>query len=298
MASTLAGESSVTTSGPSTRAAVRGQQGDQAVGGELISRRPGRHDHHRPAPGVGQPTAGLPQFRPGRGDRPHRRRPARTTSRPGPFPPAPHGCCRRCGARPQTAQGNRGRSSFSTHDESSSSSGHKKPDAANSATHTESRMARSGARPSATARTKATCRSFSSVSATDSRTLGDDRPQVCLPPVRRRHEHPYLSRIRSAGQPVRVHERAVPAAAEHHALGGQVGQRMSDRSPAQAEPLAQLMLGGQATVRPVDAAQDLLGEQGLELVVDRDWLASRQIHIVMMHSVTAWLAGQVDPLTP
>lgn len=72
----------------------------------------------------------------------------------------------------------------------------------------------------------------------------------------------------------------MPATAEHYALGGQVSQRMGDRGPAQAEPLAQLMLGGQAAVRPVGAAQDLLGEQGLELLVQRDRLVSCQIHRV------------------
>src|SRR6516165_3460631 len=67
---------------------------------------------------------------------------------------------------------------------------------------------------------------------------------------------------------------------------------MGDRGPAQAEPLAQLVLSGQATVRPVDAAQDLLGEQSLELVVDRDWLVSGQIHTVMMHSWVPKIAGR------
>ena len=173
--------------------------------------------------------------------------------------------------RPVSISGVRKSCSYSpvTQPSSSSSSGARNPAAVNSGTQTESRTARSGPRPSATACVSAWWSSCSSTVATLNLVSAGAARRISP------SQGPSGRITRSSGtapvpvHPVRVHERAPPAVADDHPLGGQLRQRPGHRRPADLVLFAQLMLGGETAIQPVAAFQDLLEQQRLELEVDR-----------------------------
>jgi hypothetical protein len=98
---------------------------------------------------------------------------------------------------------------------SSSSSGARKPAAVNSGTQTESRTARSGPRPSATACVSAWWSSCSSTVATLN-LVSAGAARRMSPPRALRDDHPELRAAPVPVHPVRVHERAPPAMTDDH----------------------------------------------------------------------------------
>ena len=109
-----------------------------------------------------------------------------------------------------------------------------------------------------------------------------------LPPRAFRDDDPNLGLVWTAAEPVRVDERAAAPVANDDPFLGELRQSAADRRPADSELLTELVLGREAVNRPVAAAQDLLQEERLELVVERDWLLGIDRHHAARFATHAW----------
>ena len=87
-----------------------------------------------------------------------------------------------------------------------------------------------------------------------------------------RNDYPHLGLVWAAPEPVWVDERPPAPVAEDHALVCELRERAAHRRSTDAVLLAELMLRRQPVSRSVPAAQNLLQEERLELVVERDRL--------------------------
>ena len=94
-----------------------------------------------------------------------------------------------------------------------------------------------------------------------------------------------LRLIRPPREPMRIDEGSPPPMTEDDALICELRQRAADRRSADRVLVAQLVLGRQAGLRAVATAENLLEEQRLELVVDRDRLRVINRHPAELCSV-------------
>ena len=92
------------------------------------------------------------------------------------------------------------------------------------------------------------------------------------------HHHANLGLVGPPVEPMRVDERPTAPVPENDALLGELRQRAAHRCPADLVAVAELVLGGELSVPPVDAAEDLLQKHRLQLEVEGNRLVRIDRH--------------------
>jgi hypothetical protein len=89
----------------------------------------------------------------------------------------------------------------------------------------------------------------------------------------------HLGLVGAPAQPVRIHERPAATVAEDHAFVRELREGAAHGRPADPVLVAELVFGRETVARAVAAAENLLQEERLQLVVERDRLLGIDRHL-------------------